>query len=58
MKNIKVKTLFIGSKKNKTGECPIYLRISLSGRQTNLSTGIFLKSEFCDQNKKVVKARY
>ena len=58
MKNINIKTYLLQSKKNCSSESPVYLRISLEGRTVNLSTGIFIKTEFWDNKKKAIKSKH
>jgi len=58
MNNIKVKIYHLESKSNDKGEAPIYIRIILDGKKIQLSTGIFLKAEFWDHKKKIIKSRH
>lgn len=44
-----------GAKKNKKGLCPIYIRITIGGERTDISTGIMVKPEDWDGvNKRVI----
>jgi site-specific recombinase XerD len=58
MKNIKVKTYLLQSKKNANDESPVYIRVNFEGRAINLSTGIFIRCEFWDLKKKMIKSKH
>ncbi len=43
------------AKKNKKGLCPIYIRITISGKRTEISTNIFVNPANWDSHKKKIK---
>ncbi len=52
---MKILYLLKKSKKNKKGEFPLYCRITINGKRSEIATGIFLKQKDFEQKKQRIK---